>query len=202
MIYLVRHGQTEWNVEQRIQGRTESPLTPRGRLQAQAMAELLAQRLSAEGAAGVGPGGWRLVASPLGRAQATAAAIAERTGLRLETEDRLAEICCGEWEGRLRSEIFRLHPERLANKEWFYGAPGGETYEAVWRRVADFLADLPPEPERRLIVVGHGVSGRLLRGAYAGFSRRETIDQDVPQDAVFRLVGGRIERFDCPEVPA
>lgn len=198
MIYLARHGETAWNVEQRIQGRMESDLTPRGRRQAAAMGALLADRLAAEG----GPDGWRLVASPLGRAQATAAAIAAATGLAVESDARLAEIGCGEWEGRLRSEIADLHPERFASREWFYGAPGGETFEDVWARVAGFLSDLPPEPDRRMILVSHGVAGRLLRGAYAGLSRQQTIDQEVPQDAVFRLSGGRIERFDCAPIAA
>jgi probable phosphoglycerate mutase len=68
----------------------------------------------------------------------------------------------------------------------------------VWARVSAWLADQPPEPERRVIAVSHGVTGRLLRGAYAGLSRHETLMQDVPQDAVFRLANGRIERIDCP----
>jgi probable phosphoglycerate mutase len=64
--------------------------------------------------------------------------------------------------------------------------------------VVGFLQDLPPEPERRVIAVSHGVTGRVLRGVYAGLSRADTLLQDVPQDAVFRLTGGDIARIDCP----
>jgi len=191
MIYLVRHGETEWNVERRIQGRRESDLTPLGLAQARAMAARLAGLV--DGSASE----FQLVSSPQGRALATAAAISERLGLTVRVDERLAEISCGEWEGRLRQEIAHVHPDRFAAREWFFGAPGGETFEDVWARVSEFLADLPREPERRVIAVSHGVAGRLLRGAYAGLSRQATIDQDVPQDAFYRLAGGRIERIDC-----
>jgi broad specificity phosphatase PhoE len=194
VIYLVRHGQTEFNREGRIQGRMESDLTPLGRSQAAAMAALLADLVRRDG----GAGGWRVVSSPQGRARATAAAIGEALALPVGIDDRLAEICCGEWEGRLHKEIAQADPERFELREWFFGLPGGETFEEVWARVADFLADLPPEPQRRVIAVSHGVAGRLLRGAYAGLSRPETVAQHVPQDAVFRLSGGCIERLDCP----
>ena len=78
MILLVRHGETQWNVERRMQGQKDSPLTERGRRQAQAMAALVAGIVRREA------GDWRLVASPLGRAQATAAMIAEAAGLNLD----------------------------------------------------------------------------------------------------------------------
>ena len=74
---------------------------------------------------------------------------------------------------------------------------GGETYEDVHARVADWLSSLPAEPERKVIVVSHGGSGRVVRGAYLGLSRAETWAQDVPQDAVFRLASGAVARFDC-----
>ena len=54
--------------------------------------------------------------------------------------------------------------------------------------------------KRRLIVVSHGVAGRLLRGAYAGLSQAETLAQDIPQDAVYRLTAGQIDRFDCAPI--
>jgi probable phosphoglycerate mutase len=196
VIYLVRHGQTEWNAERRMQGRMESSLTALGRRQAAAMAEMLAERLRREGA----PPGWRLVSSPLGRARDTAEAIGARLDLAVELDDRLTEIAFGDWEGRLRDEVTPGHPELFATREWLVSPPNGETFEAVRARVASFLADLPPEPARRVIAVSHGVTGRLLRGVYAGLGREETLNQDVPQDAVFQLRQGRIRRFDCAPI--
>lgn len=194
MIILVRHGQTFWNREMRIQGHMESELTPLGERQAVAMARRVADLVRQDG------GDFRLVASPLGRAQQTAAAVADATGLPVEIDARLAEIAVGEWEGKLRADIAHHHPETFATKEWFFGAPGGETFEDVTARAIDWLAGLPPEPERRVIAVSHGVWGRLLRGAYAGLARQATLDQDVPQDAVYTLAGGRIEKHDCEPV--
>ena len=195
MIYLTRHGETEWNLEGRMQGRMESALTPLGVRQAAAMADLLGDLIERDGGQD-----WRLVCSPAGRAQATAAAISHRLGLPIELDERLIEIGCGEWEGRLRSDVAISHPELFATREWFFAAPGGETYEDVYARVSDWLAEQAPEPERRIVVVSHGVAGRLLRGAYGGLTRHETIHQDVPQDAIFRLLGGAIHRLECEPV--
>ena len=194
MIILLRHGETFWNRERRIQGHTESDLTPLGERQAEAMARLAAELVAREG------GHWRLVASPIGRAQRTAEAVSRATGLRVETDARLVEICCGEWEGRLRSELAELHPERFQSGEWFFGAPGGETFEDVYGRAESWLGDLPPAAERRVIAVSHGVLGRMIRGAYGGIDRRAILAQDVPQDAIYRLHDGQIDRFECEPV--
>jgi broad specificity phosphatase PhoE len=192
VIYLVRHGETEWNVARRLQGRQESPLTPRGRGQAAAMADLLADLVAIEP-----PRELRLVSSPLGRARQTAEAIATRLDLPLELDDRLAEIAFGDWEGRLHDEVAPTHPEVLATREWLVSAPGGETFEEVWARAAAFLAEQPPETNRQVIAVSHGVTGRVIRGCYGGLSRRETLTQSVPHGAVWRLANSQIDRFDC-----
>ena len=194
MILLMRHGETFWNREGRIQGHTESDLTPLGERQARAMAGLVADLVRQDS------GDFRLVASPIGRARRTAAMVAEATGLPVETDPRLMEIGCGAWEGQLRADIAHIHPEIFATREWFFGAPGGETFEDVTARAADWMSALPPEPGRRVIAVSHGVWGRLARGVYAGLDRQATLDQDVPQDAVYRLQNGQIDRFDCEPV--
>lgn len=197
MIYLVRHGQTAFNRERRLQGHVDSDLTEVGRRQAAAIGELLADLIAADGGEG-----WRLVASPLGRAQTTAEIIAERVNLPVETDARLIELSFGQWDGRLRSELEAEHPSAFGVTGWGFHAPAGEGFEAVSARLASWLESLSPEPERRVIAVSHGVAGRVLRGVYAGLLREDIIEQDVPQDAVYRLMGGRIERFDCPEAAA
>jgi broad specificity phosphatase PhoE len=195
MIYLCRHGQTEWNREGRLQGRTESDLTPLGRLQAAAMADLLFDLVARD------PGAtWTLVASPLRRARMTAEAIGQRLGLPIAFDERLLEIDVGAWSGRLRDEVRGENPHMAGDDAWGFQAPGGETYDGMMARIAGWLAEQTPEPERRLIVVSHGVAGRLLRGAYAGLSREDTLAQDVPQDALYRLSAGQIDRLDCEPV--
>jgi broad specificity phosphatase PhoE len=191
VIYLVRHGQTEFNRERRIQGHVDSPLTELGVRQARAVGGLLADLIRERR-------GWRIVSSPLGRAHATARLIAERLdGLPIELDDRLKEMSWGANDGRLRAELEAAHPETFGRTGWAFDAATGETYEDVSARVGDWLAGLPPEPERRIIAVSHGISGRVLRGLYAGLDRDAAGQQDVPQDAVYLLQHGGVGRIDC-----
>ena len=194
MILLVRHGETEWNVQRRFQGRKDSPLTERGLRQAQAVGGLVRDLVAREG------GPWRLFTSPLKRAHDTAGFVARATGLAAETDERLAEVFCGDWEGMTWDEVVAAEPRVGSSRRWIYDSVGGETFEDVHARIADFLAALPPEPERRAIVVSHGASGRVLRGAYAGLDREVVLGMEVPQEAVFRLQNGQIDRFDCEPV--
>jgi broad specificity phosphatase PhoE len=195
MIYLCRHGETFHNREGRLQGRSESDLTPLGRAQAVAMGELLFDLVGREP-----PADWRIVASPLRRALNTAETIGARLGLPVAIDERLVEIDVGEWSNRLREEVRGENPHLHGDDAWGFHAPGGETYEGMMARLTAWLAEQAAEPERRLIVVSHGVAGRLLRGAYAGLPKAETLAQDIPQDAVYRLMAGRIDRFDCAPV--
>ncbi len=194
MIYLVRHGETEFNRERRLQGHVDSALTELGLRQAQAVAALLRRLTEAER-------GWRIISSPLGRARSTAAAISEALGTDgFETDPRLIEVSWGDWDGRLRSELEAAFPQAFGRTGWAFHAPMGETYEAVCERMNSWLASLPPEPERRIIAVSHGVAGRVLRGVYGDLPPGIVPGQDVPQDAVYALSGGRIERIDCEPI--
>jgi probable phosphoglycerate mutase len=195
MIYLCRHGETAFNREGRLQGRADTELNALGRRQAAAMADLLAELVDRDPSPD-----WRIVASPLKRTRETAAAIQARLGLPVETDERLVEIDVGAWSHRLREDVARENPELFKSREWFFGAPGGEGYDDMMGRLSGWLADQAPEAERRLIVVSHGVAGRFLRGAYAGLSREGLLAQDVPQDAIFRLRGGQVDRLDCEPV--
>ena len=191
MIYLVRHGQTEFNRESRIQGHVDSPLTELGVRQAKAVGSLLRDLIR-------DPDGWRLISSPLGRAHATAELIAGRLGgLSIERDDRLKEMSWGPHDGRLRAELEDENPETFGKTGWAFDAGSGESYEAVSARVGAWLADLPPEPDLRIIAVSHGISGRVLRGLYAGLGRDASAQQDVPQDAVYLLQHGSVGRIDC-----
>jgi probable phosphoglycerate mutase len=199
VIYLCRHGETFHNREGRLQGRSESDLTPLGRAQAGAMADLLFDLVRRDPPAGP-LSEWRIVASPLRRARDTAETIGARLGLPVATDERLVEIDVGEWSNRLREEVRGENPHLHGDDAWGFHAPGGETYEAMMARITHWLGEQVSEPERRLIVVSHGVAGRLLRGAYAGLSQAETLAQDIPQDAVYRLTAGQIDRFDCAPI--
>lgn len=106
-IYLVRHGETEWNRDARIQGRRDSPLTALGRDQARRIGQLLAD---------LGLAGLPVSASPLGRVQTTLAIIGEHLALGPVTLDpRLAEVALGCWEGLTAAEIRAAYPALVAD---------------------------------------------------------------------------------------
>lgn len=189
MIYLARHGETEFNRERRLQGHVDSPLTDLGVRQAHAVGRLLADLVG-------DPQGWRIVSSPLGRAHRTAEIIAGRLGgaSTVELEPRLMEITLRQNDGRLRGDLEAEHP---GASQWIFDVPGCEPYSSVTARLESWLGALPPEPDRRIIAVSHGVTGRILRGLYAGLDRDRAADQDVPQDAVYLLRDGGVGRIDC-----
>ncbi len=193
-LYLLRHGETEFNVADRYQGQRDSPLTARGRDQARAHGALLETLIAA-------PAAWRLVASPLGRTMATARIVCAELGLpedAIETDDRLKEIAFGQWEGLTPAEIQARHPEAWAARcaeRWHYRRPGGESFALVAARVGAFLREVQGDT----IVVGHGGAGRVLRGLYGRLSQDRILALEEPQDAIFRLTQGTIAHIDHEE---
>jgi broad specificity phosphatase PhoE len=188
-IFLVRHGETEWNRARRYQGWSDSPLTEAGVAQAEAVGRRLCAMPEAVAA--------EIVASPLGRARRTAEIIAECLGRRgeLRVDERLREISLGSWDGRDRRELRTANPDLFAGEgrwEWYFRTPDGETYDGFAGRIAGWLAEFGDE---NLIVVCHGVVTRVLRGLYAGLPQGEALRLAVPQDRIFRLAGGAIEEI-------
>ena len=196
-ILLVRHGETEWNRERRIQGRFDSPLTERGVAQAHAIGRLVQKLPEATSA--------RIVASPLGRATRTAEIIARHLPARPEPtiDDRLREVSAGSWDGLTFRDIELRSPGTFdgdGRYEWNFRAPGGETYDGFAARVAEWMSDAVAAPF--LIAVTHGVVSRVLRGLYASLPREIALTLPVPQDKVFRLSGGPIEELPVPALDA
>jgi len=195
VIYLLRHGETEWNREGRLQGHLDSPLTERGRAQARAMGRCLRQVIG-------DPSDYTMVTSPLARARRTAEEVAAVLGCdpaRLVEEPRLREHGFGTWEGEIYNEVEDLFPEQWRAREtdkWTYRVPGGESYALVALRLKEWLAEQPAKA--RLIVVSHGLAGRVLRGLYLGATPAEVLAMTEPQDAVLRLAGGRVDQLPAP----
>jgi probable phosphoglycerate mutase len=190
-ILLVRHGETEWNLQRRVQGRFDSPLTERGVVQAHAIGELV-RRLPDAAVA-------RIVASPLGRARRTAEIIAGHLGARLIIDDRLREISVGSWDGLTYRDIEMCSPgvfDGDGRHEWYFRAPDGDTYEAFTARIAEWLAEAAGA--RLLIAVTHGIVSRVARGLYARLPRATALTLPVPQDKIFRLAGGAVEEIAVP----
>lgn len=189
-ILLVRHGETEWNRERRIQGRLDSPLTTRGLAQARVIGQLI---MSLPEAASI-----RIVASPLGRARRTAEIICEQLAPRpeLAIDERLREISVGSWDGLTYREIEMRFPgvfDGEGRHEWYFRSPDGDTYEGFAGRVGEWLRAAADGPT--LVAVTHGIVSRVLRGLYAGLPREVALTLPVPQDKVFRLSGGLVEEL-------
>jgi len=195
VIYLLRHGQTDYNAEGRLQGQLQSTLTALGEAQVRAMAQVLKAEIA-------DVSGWRILASPLRRTRQSAAIVSDVLGLPVEIAPPLIEVGCGAWEGRLYADVRAETPEDFNARDWFFRAPGGERFEDMTARIDPWLATLPPEPERRLILVAHGISGVMVRRAYLGLTREQAFELDTPQDALFRLSGGAMTRLTCPPVTA
>ena len=153
-ILFVRHGETDWNAERRVQGHTDRPLNATGEAQARALAEeLRGERLDA------------VYASNLTRARETARPIADRLGLTVEELPELREKHFGSWEGMLATEIHERFPES-------HGGPWGDA-EAVDELAARVLGALrtiaEQHPDGRVLVVSHGGPLRaVLRHLEAG----------------------------------
>ena len=192
MIYLIRHGQTEFNREGRIQGRVDSALTEVGIAQAQAVGVKLAEIAATAG------GRWRIVSSPQGRARRTAELIAVVMGLPAPTADeRLAEIHYGAVDGLLRPEVDSRWPRLAGQKGIFLDVADAEPIAEVRARAASWLADAEAT-EGNVVAVAHAGIGRVIRALHARLPDEALRTMETPQDAFHRLDGaGVVARIDC-----
>jgi len=160
LIHLVRHGETDWNAESRLQGWTDIPLNARGLEQAQAAAAILGQRVVGQ-----------VISSDLERAQQTAAPIAARAGVPVALAPALRERRYGTAEGRIDTELDQEFGGQL-NDRWAdpdFTFEGGETRREVYERVRVFLVELLDSPAPgELVLVSHGGALRAARGVLEG----------------------------------
>ncbi|MBI2236278.1 MAG: histidine phosphatase family protein [Magnetospirillum sp.] len=197
-ILLVRHGETHWNRIKRIQGHTDSlsPLTLRGIEQARAYGTCIRRLMGDQP-------GWRVVSSPLARCVQTTAILCETAGLdfnRTTFDDRLKEVDTGAFSGQLKSEVEARFPELMAGRGldvWYLRCPGGEGWGDLATRLGDWLGELAAGD--KVIAVSHGAAGKVVRALYGKLTPQEALTGDSPQDALYRLAGGRIQRV--PTIP-
>ena len=187
VLYLVRHGQSEWNRIGRIQGRSESPLTELGREQAVAIGRMLRTALPDPDI--------DIVASPLARAFETATIIAGELGRAasdVRTDERITDFDVGVLAGYPGwHAVAADHPElarlRLEDPIHFH-PPGGESGADVLARARDFL-DERKATGRDTLVVGHGVINKFIRAAARGITGAGIIALGEDQEVVYRLEG-------------
>lgn len=192
LLYVVRHGQTDWNLAGRYQGHIDIPLNSRGEAQAVRNGMALATHLADQG---LNPAMRDFVASPLHRARSTARLIRQACSLagdRYLLEAAFREAAYGQWEGLTLAEARARHPEdfvrRRADRVHF--APeGGESFDTLGKRVRPALEELSSGS----VVVCHGGVVKVIMGVYLGLKAREALSLDIRQDRVFRLRSGSLD---------
>jgi broad specificity phosphatase PhoE len=194
LIYYVRHGQTEWNVEGRLQGHRDSRLTQIGQAQAARCGEILRDLLAQDHR---DASTFDYVASPLGRARDSMERLRAKLGLPPDgyrTDARLAELAFGRWEGLAFSQLQVTEPEAIAARErdkWNFVPPGGESYADLAARVAAWRETVT----RDSIVVAHGGTARALFALSGAASTEAAPLRDVEQGIVYRLAPGPLARY-------
>ena len=184
ILYFIRHGETDWNVEGRLQGQRDIPLNDLGRVQAEeAGRRLLGLAGNVEDL--------DYVASPMARTRETMEILRQAVGLppgAYRTDERLIELTFGEWEGLTWKEVRKADPGRAALRErdkWSYVPPGGESYALLTERVRPVLDGLT----RPTVIVAHGGVARAFLALACGLSRRDAASVDIWQGRVLVIDG-------------
>ena len=182
MIVFARHGQTLLNLEHRLQGRVDAPLTELGREQAARIAVVLAKSQEGLAEGGEALAGLRIVevlTSPLLRAQETAIAIAAAVDVPVVVDDRLVEVDYGDWDGRKLNEVTSAEWRLLMGDPQF-APPGGESQAAVAERVADFCGE-HLATNRVTVAVSHvaPIKAAVLWALGIGDAKRWGVSLDV-----------------------
>jgi broad specificity phosphatase PhoE len=191
-LLLARHGETDWNQARRWQGHADRPLTDRGRAQAAALGDRLADiALDA------------VYSSDLRRARETAEAVALPHGLDVIELPELREVDVGSWEGLTRDEAEAKFPDGF--RRWLAGGTGwndGETYAEMSRRVLAVVEQIASDHEDgRILIVSHGGPIRAIHGAALGmdveaYRRIRPVEPNARLSAVW-VEHGRLREL-CP----
>ena len=193
-LYYLRHGETDWNVEGRLQGQRDIPLNARGRGQGIRCGEVLHDLFAPDN---IDVARLDFICSPLGRARETMELARNEFGLPpkdYRIDGRLTEITFGEWEGYTIAELRNRDPQRVAAREhdkWRFVAPGGESYEQMSWRMRDWYESLTQDT----VVTAHGGTARGLL-AYLGIVKPAAAPMvDIAQGVVYVFEGDRMTRY-------
>lgn len=193
-IYFIRHGETSWNAEGRLQGAQDIALNERGRGQAAHAGRVLADLLTRAGRAkAVLP----FVSSPLIRARATMELVRGELGLApgdYALDARLREIGYGAWEGSTLAQAQAADPALYARRhaeKWTVAAPGGESYVEVQARMTDWYRSVTTDT----VAVAHGGTARALMVALGFETRVSAAELFIEQGAVYVFGEGGLRKY-------
>ena len=185
LIYVIRHGQTDWNAQRRLQGQKDIPMNSTGLEQARqngiALQDILGDRIDE----------FDFVASPLGRTRATMEIVRTAMGLpplAYRTDPRLVEISFGDWEGSTLKELKATQRERVQERnasKWDFIPPGdaAESYEILSWRTGSWLNSV----DRPTVCVTHGGVIRTLFKLIADLPKSTASEGEIPQDRIVRI---------------
>jgi broad specificity phosphatase PhoE len=193
-IYYIRHGETEWNADGRLQGQQDIPLNDLGRKQAAGAGGILGGLFARDGRSETS---LAFIASPLGRARSTMELV--RGALKLPVadyaiDDRLREIGYGDWEGSTLAQMQASDPAVFAARQadkWTVSPPGGESYAQVQARMRDWYDQLKEDT----VAVAHGGTARALMVALGFETPDSAADLTIEQGAVYVFGDGGVEKY-------
>lgn len=182
---MIRHGQTDWNAEGRLQGQKDIGLNDKGRAQARHNGATLRMLV------GDRVGAFDFVASPLSRTRETMQLARGEMGLDpldYRTDDRLVELSFGDWEGQTLDEIRAVAPDRLkmrSRQKWAFIPPGpdAESYEILSWRVGAWLQSV----EKPTVCVSHGGVIRSCFRLIGDVGEDEACEMNIPQDRILKI---------------
>lgn len=193
-LILVRHGETRWNAQQKMQGRTDIPLSLKGKLQARRLKKRFQdQEIDA------------IYSSQLMRAFMTAQEVAKEHPLKVIKDARLNEVSYGIWEGLVYEDIKKNQKDRVAerNKDKFnYAPPKGESPANLQKRLKSFLKDiLKKHKEETVLLICHNGVKRMLLGTILGWSKDKIMTTRLNNTSVsilyFSSKTKKMRLFNC-----
>lgn len=192
VVYVLRHGQTEWNLAGRMQGRLDSPLTPLGEAQADAHGALLKQLGGVDA----------LWVSSAGRTRATAALVNKHLAVPIRFSDYLLERDCGTWSGKTIDEVATSDPQGWSARKsdlYHHRPGGGENISEIVVRFRHLLNEF--EAVDNLAIVAHGVVSKAILQHFLSLDDADTVAVKHPNSLLYRMVfsDGEVEvtHFDA-----
>ena len=187
IVYLTRHGQTEWNIEKRLQGRGNSSLTKSGIERAEELRDRI-DNIHID----------VIYSIPIERALHTARILKGNKSIEIITNDNLMEMCFGDYEGRKTDEVMKENPEwninLIMNGDVNLCAPNGETLACVRKRVKEAMDKIIEDNRgKTILVVAHGIT---LKALMYYFNDKEVNSEVMGQATLTKIIVDENNNFN------